>query len=595
MPREELNKHYKERSAQYEALIKKENHKMSLLSLARLLALVAVLWFIVLAIRDQHAWHYIGAVLMLVAFLVLIKRFLHHKEWREVYKQLLKLNQQETQCQHHRFKGFEGGEEFSDPSHAWSHDLDLFGRGSLFQYMNRCRTRGGREQLAAFLSSGSAGPEELSERQTMVEELKEREEFRQMSTARGAFLEEEENDQEDFRRWLDRVPYISKHPWLFYLALGISALSILLIVLSIIVPGAYPYLLLLLFVNFSLLSPFLLRTNHYQESISRKHRLLQGYAGLLKVISATDFTHSHLLDNKQKATLGRKQVRRLSRLLNAFDWRLNMVLGVVLNGLFLFDFTMLYLLERWKKKNKEGILDWIGLCRWTDAMNSLGGFAFNHPDYVRPHLTVEWSSLDVQDLGHPLIPPDRRVNNSLTLAEEKVVLVTGANMAGKSTFLRALGVNKVLADTGCPVCASHFSMPSARLFTSMRTADSLADDESYFLAEIKRLQRGVQQMEKGEPLLILLDEVLKGTNTTDKRLGSEGLIRRALPYPVHCFIATHDLGLGSMEKEHPSRVVNYCFESYIENLELRFDYTIRKGLATNMNASFLMRQMGIME
>jgi len=102
-------------------------------------------------------------------------------------------------------------------------------------------------------------------------------------------------------------------------------------------------------------------------------------------------------------------------------------------------------------------------------------------------------------------------------------------------------------------------------------------------------------MEKGEPLLILLDEVLKGTNTTDKRLGSEGLIRRALPYPVHCFIATHDLGLGSMEKEHPSRVVNYCFESYIENLELRFDYTIRKGLATNMNASFLMRQMGIME
>jgi DNA mismatch repair ATPase MutS len=187
------------------------------------------------------------------------------------------------------------------------------------------------------------------------------------------------------------------------------------------------------------------------------------------------------------------------------------------------------------------------------------------------------------------------VDNDLSIGEEKVVIITGANMAGKSTFLRSMGVNMVLAYAGCPVCATRFTARFGGLFSSMRTADSLADDESYFLAEIRKLQRIVRRMEEGKPLMILLDEVLKGTNTTDKKLGSVGLIKRSLPYPVTCFIATHDLSLGELEGELPGRVVNYCFESYIRELELEFDYKIRKGIATNMNASFLMRQMGIMD
>ena len=168
-------------------------------------------------------------------------------------------------------------------------------------------------------------------------------------------------------------------------------------------------------------------------------------------------------------------------------------------------------------------------------------------------------------------------------------------MAGKSTFLRSMGINTVLAYTGCPVCATQFRSAFMGLQSSMRTADSLKDEESYFLAEIKKLQLIVERMEKGLPLMILLDEVLKGTNTTDKKRGSVGLIRRLLNYPVRCFIATHDLSLGEMENKYKGQVVNWCFESYIKEMELSFDYTIRKGIATNMNASFLMRQMGIMD
>jgi DNA mismatch repair ATPase MutS len=200
-----------------------------------------------------------------------------------------------------------------------------------------------------------------------------------------------------------------------------------------------------------------------------------------------------------------------------------------------------------------------------------------------------------QGLGHPLIPEHKRVVNDLKIQTEKVCIITGANMAGKSTFLRSLGVNMVLSYAGCPVCATKFRCGFLGLYSSMRTADSLKDEESYFLAEIKKLQLIVQQMESGKPMMILLDEVLKGTNTTDKKLGSVGLIRKSLQYPVRCFIATHDLSLGELEKEHAGDVVNYCFESYIEDMELIFDYTIRKGIATNMNASFLMKKMGIVD
>jgi DNA mismatch repair ATPase MutS len=175
------------------------------------------------------------------------------------------------------------------------------------------------------------------------------------------------------------------------------------------------------------------------------------------------------------------------------------------------------------------------------------------------------------------------------------VVITGANMAGKSTFLRSIGVNMVLAYTGCPVCATQFSCGFLGLHSSMRTADSLKDEESYFLAEIKKLQLIVQEMESGKPMLILLDEVLKGTNTTDKKLGSVGLISKSIKYPVYCFIATHDLSLGELEKDHQGDVINYCFESYIEEMELSFDYKIRRGIATNMNASFLMKKMGIVD
>lgn len=595
MTRDNLRDTYSRRSSKFELRARRHARLMGYLSLARLFALIGIIWFIVLGVKHHQPLFYGASALTAALFLFLVGRFNRQKDIRELNIRLKQLNDRETQCLLHNYQQLPDGQEFADPSHPWSHDLDIFGKGSLYQYLNRTTTLKGSELLAGLLTSEPDGPAEILQRQGIIAEMKEQIDFRQTFTARGSMIDEETGDLQGIETWRSARSYIVNHRWLFYLAMVMSAISIGIIAWGFFDLSRFWYLLPVLLFNFSLLSPFLGRTNLYQQTISKKHDLLEGYALLLSIIAGTPFEHAQLKQMGVKAREGMKKVRQLSRLLNIFDQRLNMLLGAVFNGLFLFDFIMLFLLERWKSRNREKIMEWIGITGWSDALISLSGFAYNHPGYTVPVLVSDQNSLELKGLGHPLIPDSKRVVNSISIALEKVVIITGANMAGKSTFLRSLGINTVLAYAGCPVCATRFSTQFSGLFSSMRTADSLADEESYFLAEIKKLQRIVKRMEEGGPLLILLDEVLKGTNTTDKKLGSVGLIKRSLPYPVRFFIATHDLSLGALEKELSGQVVNYCFESYIRELQLEFDYTLRKGIATNMNASFLMKQMGIMD
>lgn len=595
MSKEQVRATYERRVEDFAQAIQKESRLINLLSLGRLLSLVGTIWLLVAGIQHPGPVFYIISLMMFVLFLTLVSLHNKHTGERYLLRQQKALNETELLCIDHKFHSLPDGAEHSDTSHPWSHDLDLFGAGSLFQYVNRSSTRKGDEVLAAMLSKEPGSAASIWDRQQILEDLKERIDFRQHFTARGKLINEKAEDLEDIKRWLDSSSYINKHPWLFFLALGMSLLSLSMITWVILDPGRFWNLIYVFVVNLVILSPFLLRTQQYQSIISKKHDLLNGYAQLLKIIAGISFNHTLLQENSRRARKGMHEVARLSKLLHFFDQRLNMLLGFGLNGLFLFDFIMLHLIERWKKRNSQEILEWIELCGWTDAMVSLSGFAWNHPDFVLPKVGEEQQPIEFHQLGHPLIPDEKRVDNDISIDSEKVVVITGANMAGKSTFLRSLGVNMVLAYAGCPVCAQKFDFGYMGLYSSMRTADSLKDEESYFLAEIKKLQLIVERMEKALPLMILLDEVLKGTNTTDKKRGSVGLIQRSLNYPVRCFIATHDLSLGELEAKYSREVVNYCFESYIKDMELSFDYSMRKGIATNMNAYFLMKQMGIVD
>jgi DNA mismatch repair ATPase MutS len=252
-----------------------------------------------------------------------------------------------------------------------------------------------------------------------------------------------------------------------------------------------------------------------------------------------------------------------------------------------------YRLEKWKHENSGSLKIWLDVVTKGEVLGSLGTFCYNHPAFTYPTIDTVFA-IKGAAVGHPLIPGDECVPNDVVLGEDQsVLIITGANMAGKSTFLRAIGVNLVLALSGAAVCAKTFRCPIIAMRSGMRTADSLKDHESYFYAELQRLKTIMDDLKRGRPLLILLDEILKGTNSTDKQLGSIALVKQLQQHPCLALIATHDLALGALEKEFPMKLKNFCFEAAIENDHLSFDYKLKPGLAQTMNATFLMKKMGI--
>jgi ABC-type multidrug transport system fused ATPase/permease subunit len=590
--REEI---YSERLVYFSNALKRQNRILGYIGLFRLLIAALALFFLVMAIRNDIGIFFLFTGLFAILFFSLVSYHKNQSDRRNLLRELTALNQTEQDCLEYRFGDNYAGKEYIDPVHPWSYDLDVFGEGSLFQFINRTSTSSGSNVLSKRLTEVPESHLEVVRRQKITRELAEKIDFRQLFTAHARQIDAAQERNEQLLDWVKKELYIQKYPWLFFVAIGISILSLFIIVAGVVNPSNFNFLLLVLIFNWLIMSPFIARTGRDHAQVSKRHAYLGTYAILLELIANEAFENEQLKHWAALSQKGSRAIKRLSGLLNLFDQRLNMLLGIVFNSLFLFDFIMLYFIGRWKLQHREHLEQWIETVGEVEADITLSGFAFNHPDYSYPEIEPGTGGMEATNMGHPLIPANKRINNSIRIQNEKVVLITGANMAGKSTFLRSVGINQVLGYAGCPVCATALTMDWYHLFSSMRTSDSLKDEESYFLAEIRRLKRIVEDMEKGKKMLILLDEVLKGTNTTDKQKGSRGLIEKGLQHSILCFIATHDLSLGEMEKEFPDEVVNYCFESQLSEEDVSFDYRIRPGIARNMNASFLMKKMGIMD
>jgi DNA mismatch repair ATPase MutS len=255
------------------------------------------------------------------------------------------------------------------------------------------------------------------------------------------------------------------------------------------------------------------------------------------------------------------------------------------------DLRQVHNVEKWIDSYKTKVEDWINVIAFFDAQNTLANFAFNHPSYVFPEIKLDKNVISAQNLGHPLLKVLQRVDNDFIIERQQFFIVTGANMAGKSTFLRTVSLSIVMGNMGLPVCASAFKYAPIKLITSMRTSDSLADNESYFFSELKRLKFIVDEI-KNEDYFIILDEILKGTNSTDKAIGSRKFVHKLVSSKSTGIIATHDLSLCEIEKELPE-VQNYYFDAEIIDDELFFDYKLQEGICKNMNASFLLKKMEI--
>jgi DNA mismatch repair ATPase MutS len=513
---------------------------------------------------------------------------------------IIDINRQEIKALNSDYSSFETGTEYVDHDHPYTHDLDIFGVNSLFQCINRTATIFGKNRLADYFKNAWNFNAEIVERQTAIRELSDDVTFRQQIRLIFYGQSITENDRNEWNEWLQSQTLL-KHPLqLKILIIALPVLTITAIILSSLGISPYQVPVLLVLTQFFFVTIYGKLTLKVHTSITSKFRILGKYAQCLELIEKINFTSPHL----QKLKKGLKSdssmppsevIKRLANLMNMMDTNLNLLASAVMNGLFMFNLHMLMAVERWKNEHRSLIPQWFEVIAEVDALASLANFAFNNPGYTYPIPFYEEFRLKAENIGHPLIPKQTCVTNNIDIKGwNQFCIITGANMSGKSTFLRTIGSNYVLAMIGAPVFADEFTFYPIEIHSSIRTSDSLSKNESYFYAELKRLKQIIGELEKGHQKLILLDEILKGTNSSDKQTGSIALIRQLLKYKLAGMFATHDLALGELKNHYPESINNLCFEIEIVDDQMQIDYKLREGICKNLNATFLMKNMGIL-
>ncbi|MCB0466551.1 MAG: DNA mismatch repair protein MutS [Aequorivita sp.] len=532
-------------------------------------------------------------VLAILAFVYLVSKHSGLQYKRDLEKALIDQNETELEVLDRTFYHLPSGEKYKDPLHFYSQDIDLFGRGSIFQYLNRTALESGSDFLAKLFTENKI--DSISAKQQAINELSEMPKWRQQFSAIASLVKTEVSTAE-VTNWLKNYkPFVPK--WIVSVSLLFSVISAGLIVLNYLDMVSGYAVAGWFFLGLSITGRYLKKINDLSTNTSKIQSTFEQFHKLILEIEKEDFTSELLSERKNLVATSEVKassiLKKFAKHLDALDQRSNMLIGAIANGFMLRDLRQGYNIERWIEAHKESVPLWFDVIIFFDAYNSLGNFSFNHPNYVFPMINDDFPVLKVKGAGHPLLKEATMVRNDFQINSEEFFIVTGANMAGKSTFLRTVSLQIVMGNMGLPICAEKAEYNPIKLITSMRTTDSLTDDESYFFSELKRLKFIVEEI-KIDRYFIILDEILKGTNSTDKAIGSRKFVEKLVASNSTGIIATHDLSLCVAAEELP-KVKNYFFDARIENEELFFDYTFKPGICQNMNASFLLKKMKIVD
>jgi len=599
MQKDQLKEKYLNSAILYRGLEKKEERHLVILSVLRLFIFIGGLILIWAAFTKSIPAGIILSLLITFLFIFLLKLFSDYSQKREFLGNLVEINQNETNALSGNLSAFETGISYTDIKHDFSFDLDLFGASSLFQYLNRTVTGYGSDILASWLSDPFILSGKLELRQEAIKELSSKDKWRQEFMASGMKTPLEKSEISGLLIWIEEGARINASSFkkLLIFALPAAAIASLILTITGILP--YPVFVSIFLVNLFYTATGLVRINEIHNGLTKKYNFLSSMNMLLKAFENELFASSVLNEIKENISgegfSAVVSVKKLGRLIQNFDSRNNQLVGVILNGLLLWDYQSIRRLEKWKAEYKTMFPLWLEMIGQVDAYISLGNYSFNNPDFVYP-VESDNNVFSAKNLGHQLIDERKRICNDFNLGEKGTVcIISGANMAGKSTFLRTIAVNYILGMIGAPVCATEMQFIPGKLFTSMRTTDSLSDNESYFYAELRRLYALKSRVEEGEPVFFILDEILKGTNSSDKSTGSKLFLQKIVENGGTGLLATHDTSLGKLESEYPGVIINKCFEIEIDGATIRFDYKLQNGITQKMNAVFLMKQMGILD
>lgn len=589
MQASKLTSLYSERKNSFEDQVNQIKEKVTLISVGRVSVGIAITFLFYFSLEITILWLF--TIIAVIAYIYLVSIHEKNNYQKTLLENLININEWEVKSQQGDHSSFDYGSEFIDGQHPFAFDLDIFGTGSLFQRINRTSTEPGKERLAFMLSNTLHSKSEITERQKALKELSEKTEYRQNFHAIGLTSSEKKEDQKKLLDWLKLDSLVYGKKFIVPLLIVLPILSISSLLYWILVDVSSPFILVTL-TQWAIIGSYAKRVTLIQNYIGDKRHLLEKFAGHFKLINNEKFEVSINRELKLQSEDAFKQINLLTSRSRALDLRLNIFAGVILNSTILYDLLSVYRLEQWREQNREHLGRWLNAIQEADALNSMATYVFNHPDFVFPEI-ADKLEMHGEEMGHPLLNVQSCVCNSIEMNGSSTVwIVTGANMAGKSTFLRTVGVNTVLALCGLVVFAKKFTCPLMEVYSGMRNTDSINDNQSYFFAELLRLQKIVENLREGKQLLILLDEILKGTNSVDKLTGSEELVKQLVSQPCLSIIATHDVALGEMEKTY-SHIRNFHFETFIQGSDLSFDFKIKPGVSTGKNATFLMKKMGI--
>lgn len=564
--------------------------QLLLLSAIRLTIFALSVFFIYLLWSNWITVTIVG-ITGLALFLFALSKYTDMKHRKALHSALIEINEEELKISKGTYLHRASGSKFQDPSHQFSYDIDLFGKGSFYQYLNRSVTAEGQSLLAKTLTSNTTSDIEI--RQAAIKELSEQPDWMQHYSATASLIDVETSAQQIIGWLKGHRSFVPKSmKWVPWLVAGISLTLLVLSITEVIDIGVFGYWI---FCGLGLTGLYLKQINSLALNTDKTKATFKQYADLLLHIENATF-ESELLQQKQRKiqTTDKKAsaiFKAFSKHLDALDNRNNLISAIFGNGYLLSDIKNAYKVEQWINTYAEKVEEWFEVLSFFDAFISFGTYTFNHEDHVFPKLTDDNSIINAKSLGHPLLANEKRVNSDVHIHDQEFFIVTGANMAGKSTFLRTISFHIMMANVGLPVCAESSSYSPVKLITSMRTSDSLTDDSSYFFSELTRLKFIVDAITT-EPYFIILDEILKGTNSTDKAIGSRKFVEKLVAGHATGIIATHDLSLCEIENELDD-VKNYYFDAEIVNDELYFDYKLKKGVCQNMNASFLLKKMDI--
>ena len=538
-----------------------------------------------------------GVIAGLVFFIIFVNRDLDNKTAIENTSRLLAICRNEQLALEHHFYQFPDGASYMDTQHPYANDLDLFGHASLFQYINRTESEQAGRLLADWLLE-PASAETILRRQKAVDALSDIPEWNEQLQSHGAAKKITLSAELHICQWMEEQNNVRTHMgwkltrYLFPLA---SLTWLLLYIVDQIPQSLFlTGLTIFLAISYAITKKLIPAWN----KLGKISAELESFSDSIRHIETASFNNELL--NAHKATFSNPplpsastQIKSLKKIMDRLDYRLNPVVFIPLSVFLCWDLQQVFALEKWKAANKAGIQHWFASLAEMEALSSLGRLRFNHPEWVFPVLETA-TIFAGTSIGHPLIPAGKRVNNDFNTQGDGIInLVTGSNMAGKSTFLRSCGVNIILAMAGAPVCATGLRLSPLRVMSSMRISDNLEESTSTFYAELKKLKAIIEAVNKKEQVFLLLDEILRGTNSGDRHTGSKALIKQLIAQHATGIVASHDLELAKLKESYPQQLFNYHFDVQIANEELYFDYTLKEGVCQSMNASLLMKKIGI--